>query len=68
VEHLAKFVIATRPGYPLEGVPEDILPIHIQALDISAYEIRKRIKQKISIRYLVPESVRQYIIKRRLYV
>lgn len=67
VERMAKFVIATRPGYPLEGIPEDILPVQIQALDISAYEIRERIKQNISIRYLVPESVRKYIIKRRLY-
>lgn len=68
VEQLAKFVIATRPGYPLEGVPEDIMPVHIQALDISAYEIRRRIKNNLSIRYLVPEEVRQYILRRRLYV
>ena len=69
VERLVKFVIATRPGYPLKDIQEeDALLVQIQALDISAYEIRRRIKGKLSIRYLVPEDVRQYIIKRRLYV
>ncbi len=37
-------------------------------IQISASEIRKRIHQKQSIRYLVPESVRQYIKQERLYL
>ena len=33
----------------------------------SSEDIRKRIKESRSIRYLVPEKVREYIIKNRLY-
>lgn len=36
-------------------------------LDISATEIRTRLKAHKSIRYLVPENVREYLITRKLY-
>ena len=41
--------------------------IDIPAVDISAFEIREYIKQNCSFRYLVPEAVRNYIIKKGLY-
>jgi len=64
---LVKFVVATRPGYPLEKIPSYIQTIAIRAVDISAFEIREAVKQKKSFRYLVPESVFKYINKKRLY-
>jgi nicotinate-nucleotide adenylyltransferase len=42
-----------------------IVPIH--ALDISSTDIRRRIKQGLPIRGLVPEAVEAFIRKRRLY-
>jgi nicotinate-nucleotide adenylyltransferase len=36
-------------------------------LDVSATDIRRRVKEGLSIRYLVPESVADYIAKRGLY-
>ncbi|MBI2265837.1 MAG: hypothetical protein HYU64_11795 [Armatimonadetes bacterium] len=36
-------------------------------LDLSGTEIRKRLQDGVSIRYLVPDSVESYILKRRLY-
>lgn len=36
-------------------------------LPISSSQIRERVKQNKSIRYLVPETVRRYILRKRLY-
>ncbi|MFQ5681186.1 MAG: nicotinate-nucleotide adenylyltransferase [Candidatus Omnitrophota bacterium] len=68
---ITKFAVVARPGYPLKkkylmSWPEMVFP-EIKVLDISAYEIRERIKQGLSARYLVPENVRQYILKKGLY-
>ncbi len=64
---LVKFVVATRPGYPLESIPSYISTISIRAVDVSAFEIRQAIKEDKSFRYLVPETVRKYIVKNKLY-
>lgn len=64
---MVKFIVATRPGYPLEKIPHYISTVSIRAVDVSAFEIREAIKEKKSFRYLVPESVFNYITKRRLY-
>jgi nicotinate-nucleotide adenylyltransferase len=36
-------------------------------LDISATDIRNRVRRGASIRYLTPDSVVQYILKHQLY-
>jgi nicotinate-nucleotide adenylyltransferase len=37
-------------------------------MDISATRIRSLVGQRRSIRYLLPEKVRRYIIKHKLYL
>ncbi|MCM8796783.1 MAG: nicotinate-nucleotide adenylyltransferase [Candidatus Omnitrophica bacterium] len=64
---MVKFIVATRPGYPLEKIPSHIETMDIRAVDISAFEIRQAIKADKSFRYLVPEAVYNYILKKRLY-
>jgi nicotinate-nucleotide adenylyltransferase len=64
---MSKFVVAPRPGYPVEEVPEQVETVVITPIEISSEDIRKRIKESRSIRYLVPDSVRSYIAKHRLY-
>ncbi|MDD2703682.1 MAG: nicotinate-nucleotide adenylyltransferase [Candidatus Omnitrophica bacterium] len=64
---MVKFVVATRPGYPLADIPSYIRTVDIRAVDISAFEIRRCIRQGRSFRYLVPESVFEYITKNKLY-
>ncbi|MFH1678957.1 MAG: nicotinate-nucleotide adenylyltransferase [Candidatus Omnitrophota bacterium] len=64
---LVKFIVVTRPGYPLENLPDYITTIEIRAVDISAFGVRQFIKESHSFRYLVPEVVRRYIISKGLY-
>jgi nicotinate-nucleotide adenylyltransferase len=64
---MVKFIAATRPGYPLEKIPSYIATVAIRAVDVSGFEIRSCIKENKSFRYLVPDSVYEYIIKRKLY-
>ena len=64
---LVKFIVATRPGYPLENLPDYIRTIDIRAVDISAFEIRQCVRKNRSFRYLVPEAVGNYIIRKGLY-
>lgn len=73
---LATFIAATRPGYDIEqartrvnssGVPFDVRYIEIPALAISSTNIRQRVSEGKSVRYLTSESVIGYIRKNGLY-
>ncbi|MCG8431466.1 MAG: nicotinate-nucleotide adenylyltransferase [Candidatus Omnitrophica bacterium] len=64
---MVHFVVATRPGYPLEKIPPDIRTVPIRAVDISAFEIRGRVREGKSFRYLVPGVVYEYIREKNLY-
>lgn len=64
---IVKFVVATRPGYPLDKIPDYISTVSIRAVDISGFEVREASRAKKSFRYLVPEGVYNFIIKRNLY-
>jgi len=67
VTRLVRFIVATRPGYPLEKIPSYITTVSIRAVDISAFEVRRCIRERKSFRYLVPESVYRYIRRKKLY-
>ena len=45
-----------------------IIPVSVTLMDISASRIRKLVAMNRSIRFLVPEVVREYIIDYRLYI
>ena len=69
-------VAATRPGYDLSKLDhleaalrnfDRIFPVECTRVDISATGIRRRMLQRKSIRYLVPEGVHEVIESRRLY-
>ena len=57
------FVVLSRGA----TVPEATFPILRRRLDISSSEIRTRLSQGSSIRYLLPESVREILLRSGCY-
>jgi nicotinate-nucleotide adenylyltransferase len=64
---LADVVIFARPGAHVARHPLIKRVIPVPAIDLSATQIRERVKQGHSIRYLVSDPVREYITAHRLY-
>ena len=64
-------IATTRPNYDLSRVPPEVRnrvrTFPVTGVDISATVIRERIRKRLSIRYLVPETVRSYIHRHELY-
>ena len=76
--NLCHFVAATRPGCKdtIENVinyfgtkgHERIHRLATPELEISSTDIREKVRRGLSIKYIVPESVENYILKENLYL
>lgn len=68
---LCQFVAATRPGYDLNKLDKKFQKIikimEIPALSISSTDIRRRVREGKSVKYLLPQEVEEYICKKGLY-
>lgn len=64
---LADIVIFARPGTSVPRHPLISRVIPVPSIDLSATMVRERVKQGHSIRYLVPDAVREYIATHGLY-
>lgn len=75
---LCKFIAVTRPGYKISKLTRKIADVEnrmstkirfleIPALSISSSEIRNRVRNGRTIKYLLPLTVEQYIYKFNLY-
>ena len=64
---LVRFIVVNRPNYPVRKLPQRVKLLPMALIDISSSEIRRKVRNGLSIRYLVPETVRRYIKRKRLY-
>ncbi len=73
---MASFVAAERPGFELENICKTIpaelstkvKPLQTPLMEISATDIRLRVTEDKSIRYLLPDSVMRVIYNEQLYI
>jgi nicotinate-nucleotide adenylyltransferase len=67
VRGLASFVIAPRPGDRVPGkMPKDRI-LRAPLLELSSSEIRARVRGGLSVRYMLPDPVERYILRKGLY-
>lgn len=75
---LADFIAVTRPGYGVQALSDlektlgeqsfaKVHPFPVTLLAIASSDIRRRVREGKSIRYLVPDPVVKYVEKERLY-
>jgi nicotinate-nucleotide adenylyltransferase len=64
---LADVVVFARPGATVIRHPLISRVISVPVIDLSATQVRERVKRGQSIRYLLPEPVREYIAAHGLY-
>jgi nicotinate-nucleotide adenylyltransferase len=64
---LADVVVFARPGAPVPRHPLIGRVVAVPPVDLSATQVRERVRAGQSIRYLVPDAVRDYIAARGLY-
>jgi nicotinate-nucleotide adenylyltransferase len=68
IPELAAVVVFARPGVRVPASPLITRAIEVPAIEISATEIRRRVREGRSIRYWVPDPVAEYVGIHRLYL
>ena len=67
LRRLCTFATAMRPSGGSARAWRGVVTIKMPQMDISSTAIRARIRRGDSVRYLVPEPVRRYLVRHRLY-
>jgi nicotinate-nucleotide adenylyltransferase len=75
VVQLCRLVVPPRLGSrdlkhlekAIPGLMDKVIQLDMPVIGISSSEIRQRVAQALSIRYLVPEGVEEYIVEHELY-
>ena len=65
---LATVVVFARAGVPVPTSRLIARSVEVPGIEISATEIRRRVREGRSIRYWVPDPVAEYVTRQRLYL
>ena len=68
IPRLATVVVFARHGASVPGSPLIARTIEVPAIEISATEVRRRVREGRSVRYWVPDPVAEYVSRHRLYL
>lgn len=64
---LVKFAAIPRPGIRITDLHPGVIPLPVFSANISSSEVRRRVRQGLSLEPLVPGPVERYIRERGLY-
>jgi nicotinate-nucleotide adenylyltransferase len=56
ISKLCRFVVMSRPGHPVKRLPDGVLYLPFDAIDVSSTQIRERLKARKSVRDLMPDA------------
>jgi len=65
---LCRFVVVERPGFKIKKTFKNLIIKRIDAMDISATQIRRMLKKGEDVKGLLPPEVIRYINRHHLYV
>ncbi|MFN0159024.1 MAG: nicotinate-nucleotide adenylyltransferase [Bacteroidota bacterium] len=69
---LVDVVALSRPGFRMDGIDtgfrSSVSLCEVPLIDLASSEIRRRVKEGKSIRYMVPVAVESYIVNQGLYL
>lgn len=65
---LARIVVFGRPGSAVPASPLIAGAIEVPAIDISATDVRRRVRAGLPVRYWIPDAVAEYMVRHRLYL
>lgn len=65
---LARFVAVARPGHAAPASDATPFVVDVPQMGVSSTEVRRRRRTGAPVRYLVPESVSEYIVQHSLYL
>jgi nicotinate-nucleotide adenylyltransferase len=67
VARLARIAAVAREGDAIPPLPFEVTPVPITRIDVSSTDIRRRVKEGRSIRYVVPDGVAELVERYGLY-
>ncbi len=67
IARLARLAVISRGGEQVGAISLPVEPVDVTRIDLSSTDVRRRVRDGRSVRYLVPDAVRKIIERDGLY-